>query len=513
MKDILGSALMISILSLFSKFLGFIREILTANVFGTSAAMDSYITARTATIIIMGTVGAALNSSMMPVLSTVEDRHGKRGKLLFFNKMVNIVSVFSIFIILISITGAPILVKIIGSQLDQERFEIAVRLTRLGMPLVFFLGLNYLYTALLQNSQIFMPPAASGIPYNLTFFIYLVFLAGDANINHLMIATVVATFFQFIIMVPSVRKLGYRIRANFRFRDKYTHQVAGMIVPVLIGSSVQQLNTVIDRTLASGLEVGSMSALSYASRVSDVVVSVFVAAITTVVFPLLTEAFVRKEKDRLIDILKKGMNIIFMITIPATAGIILLSEPLIKLFFERGAFDAKSTQMTYGALSAYSIGIIGISVRLLLNKVYYSLQDTKTPMVNGMFAVLINIVLSLILVNFMAINGLAIATSIAAILSSLRLFTLLRKRLGMFSLNSIIRGLVQFTIASLAMSLLVYLMYYVAAAGMDGRLKDLMLLATVLVAIIVYFLGLFFIKCPEFMEIVNNIKGKFKKEL
>ena len=450
---------------------------------------------------------------MMPVLSSVEERHGKKGKFLFFNKMVNIVSVFSIFIILISIVGAPALVKIIGSQLDQERFEIAVRLTRLGMPLVFFLGLNYLYTALLQNSQVFMPPAASGIPYNITFFIYLIFFAGGANINHLMIVTVIATFFQFFILVPSSHKLGYRYKTTLRFRDKYTYQVAGMIVPVLVGSSVQQLNTVIDRTLASGLEVGSMSALSYASRVSDVVVSVFVAAITTVVFPLLTEAFVRQEKGRLIEILKKGMNIIFMVTIPATAGIILLSEPLIKLFFERGAFDARSTQMTYGALSAYSIGIVGISVRLLLNKVYYSLQDTMTPMINGMFAVLINIVLSLTLVSFMGINGLAIATSIAAIVSSFRLLALLRRRLKMFSMASIARAIIQFVMATIVMSLLVYLMYYVALANMEGRLKDLMLLVSVLVAIVVYFLILFLMKCPEFMEIISNIKGKFKKEL
>lgn len=510
---LLRSAAMIAFFSLFSKFLGFVREMMTAYSFGIGPEKDAYIAARTATIIIMGTIGAALNSSMMPVLANVGDRYGARGKRTFFNRMINLVLLSSTLIVLVSMLFAPGLIQLIAGQFDPSRFQLAVKLTRLGMPLVIFLGMNYLFTSYLHSSEVFAPSAASGIPYNITFFIFLGVMGTSASIEGLMITTVIATLFQFLIMVPSAYKLGYRYRPTVRLYDRYVGEVAKMIPPILIGSSVQQLNTVIDRTLGSGLPTGSISALDYSSRVSDMVISVFIAAITTVIFPMLAEAFVKHDEKQLIRLLKKGCNIILMITIPATVGLLTLSKPLVALFFERGAFDRSSTDLTAGALFFYSIGLSGIAVRLLLNKVFYSLQDTKTPMINGIATVVVNIGFNLILIRFMKINGLALATSIASTFSAMSLFFLLRKKLGKFHFSSNLRSIAMYLIASLLMFLEIYFIYYkLGANASTPKTQQLFLLLSVALAVPVYFVSCLLMGVPELKTVLESIFRKRKKD-
>ena len=170
-------------------------------------------------------------------------------------------------------------------------------------------------------------------------------------------------------------------------------------MPVLLGSAVRQINGVVDKTLASELIEGSISALTYAQRINDMVIAVFVMAITTVVFPMLSQAFSQGDDNQLKKILNQGVNIILLVTVPATIGMILLAEPIVRIFFERNAFDAQATFMTSGALVFYSIGLVGSSLRLMLNKVFYSFHDTKTPMINGAMAVMLNIVLNLLFIR------------------------------------------------------------------------------------------------------------------
>lgn len=501
----LGTAAMIAVLSLLSKFLGLAREMLTAFRFGTGPAMDSYVAARTATIILMGTIGAALNSSMMPVLSEIELKHGRKNKYIFFNRMVNLVLFLSVFICLISMAAAPLLVKVIAWNFDSYRHDTAVLLTRIGMPIVIFLGLNYLYTAFLQQSKIFFPSAASGIPYNFCFFIYLWFCGTSPDIKGLMLITVLAAFFQFAILIPSARKLKYRFHPRRRVIDKDVVKVSGMVIPVLIGSSVQQINTMIDRTLASGLEKGSISSLSYASRVNDVVISVFVAAITTVIFPMLSEAFAKSEKRRMLEILKKGIGIIVLVTIPASFGLATLSSPFIKFVFERGMFDANSTAMTAGALLMYSLGLTGIGVRLLLNKAFYSLEDTITPMRNGVATVFVNIISSVILVRFIKMDGIALGTSIAATFSTLSLIFLLRKKFGRLRMRGLLADVIKITFASAVMALAVYFCYYRLGMSSPEKYHTLFLGLSILIAVIVYFLLLLMLRVNALKELINTV--------
>ncbi|HLR20781.1 MAG TPA: murein biosynthesis integral membrane protein MurJ, partial [Tissierellaceae bacterium] len=447
-KSIAQSATMIATFTLISKVLGFLREVLIASRFGSSMETDTYFVAMTATVIVMGTIGGALNTTLIPIFSEIKQSGGREAQKNYLNNILNLIFLTTVVLGLIAFILSPMIIRVLAKGFEGGQFNLAVKLNRTGLPIIVFLGFTYVFSGYLQSNEIFGPHAIMGIPYNLVFLIYLLFFSNKSNISTLMVVSVLASLTQVLIQVPAVRHSGYKYSLRIDMEDPYLKKAIFLVVPVLLGSAVHQINAIVDKTLASELVKGSISALTYSSRINELVISVFVMAITTVIFPMLSQAFSQRNKKQVKDILNKGVNIILLITIPATIGMILLAEPIVRIFFERNAFDSQATLMTSGALIFYSIGLVGSSLRLMLNKVFYSFQDTKTPMINGGIAVLLNIILNLLLIKPMGHKGLALATSISAIIATLLLFIDLRKSLGPIGLMNMLRTFLKTLFAS-----------------------------------------------------------------
>ena len=504
-QQVAQSALMISFFTLLSKGLGFIREVMIASKYGSGVETDTYFVAMTATVIIMGTLGSALNTTLIPIFSEIRGKAGKIGQRKYLNNILNIVMLITLILAILAFVFSPILIKILAKGFEGEQFDAAVRLNRIGLPIIIFLGITYVLSGYLQSNKIFGPHAIMGIPYNFVFLTYLLFFSDGMDISSLMIVSVIASSTQFLIQIPAVRHSGFRYSLNFNFRDPYLKKAMVLVLPVLLGSAVRQINAVIDKTLASELVEGSISALTYSQRINELVISVFVMAITTVVFPMLSEAFSQGDDSQVKRIFNEGVNIILLITVPATIGIMLLSEPIVYIFFERNAFDATATQMTSSALFFYSIGLVGSSLRLMLNKVFYSFQDTKTPMINGAIAVILNVVLNLLFIRFMAHDGLAFATSISAIFTTILLFIDLRKKMGPIGMKGISITFAKTLLGSLVMGVVVYIIYFKLGAVIStSKLMELiMLLVSIATGVVVYFGICIALKVEEVSRIIN----------
>ena len=506
-QKMVGSAAMIAVFTLISKALGFIREVMIASRFGSGMETDTYFVAMTATVIIVGTLGAALNTTLIPIFSEIGERHGRKGKLKYLNNILNVVFLITLILAILGFFLSPFIIKLLAKGFKGEQYALAVKLNRIGLPIVIFLGFTYVFSGFLHSSEKFGPPAISGIPYNFVFLIYLYFFSKGTDISILMVVSVLAASTQFLIQLPAVKSMGYRYRIDANLKDPYLRKALFLVLPILLGSAVQQINVIIDKTLASDLIEGSISALTYASRVSEMIIAVFIMAITTVVFPMLSKAFAQEDNKSVKLILGQGINIILIITVPATVGILVLGEPLIRLFFQRGAFDEMATYMTSQALIFYSIGLIGSSLRLMLNKVYYSFQDTTTPMINGALAVGLNLVLNLLLVKDMGHSGLALATSISATLTTFLLFLSLRKKIGSIGLIKYMICFIKTFIAAVVMGLVVYLLYY----RVGGMLPDvkivqmIILLSSVAIGALIYFFLCLVFRVKEIKILVKGI--------
>jgi putative peptidoglycan lipid II flippase len=482
------STIIIMIFTLGSKFLGFFREILIASRFGSGMETDTFFVAMTATSLITGFISNAISTTFIPVLSEIELKEGNKGKIKHCNNMINIVFVISIILVVIGWFASPIIVKLLAKGFEGEQFDLTVRLTKIGLPMILFSGFIGVFTGYLQSEQRFTSTAAGGVPFNFVYISFLLFLANKFGIKGLMVVSVISVASQFIIQIPEVRHSGYKYMFIFDLKDRYITKVVLLSLPVFVGVAINDLNSIIDRTLASSLASGSISALNYAHKLNGLILGVFISAITTVIFPMLAKESTSENYNSLKKIMGYGINIILLITIPATVGLIILANPIVEIAFERGAFDSTATLMTSQALIFYSIGLIGMSLQLLFTRVFYSIQDTITPMINGTIAVGINIVLNLILVRFMGHSGLALATSIASIIATLLLMYSLRKKIGPMGVKSYISCGLRSGLASGIMGLVTYLIYYgIYRALGDGIIYNLIsLLMAVGVGVVVY---------------------------
>lgn len=514
-KKAAKSAIIIMIFSLGSKFLGFLREVLIASKFGAGMETDTYFVAMTATYLITNLINNAISTTIIPVLSEIETKEGKESKIRYTNNMINIIFVFSLVLVLIGFLASPLLVKLLAKGFYGEQFNLAVKLIRIGLPIIVFSCILGAVIGFLQSEQRYTSPAAIGFPFNFVFIFYLIFLSTIFGIKGLMFSAVIATLSQLLIQIPEIKKTGFRYKFIFDLKDKYIKKVIFLSLPVFVGIAINDLNAIVDRTLASSLVEGSISALNYANKLSSLILGVFVSAITTVIFPLLANESNNDNIQGLKKIMGYGVNLILLITIPATVGLIVLSNPIVEVAFQRGEFDATATMMTSQALIYYSIGLVAMSLRLLITRVYYSLQDTKAPMINGVISVVFNIVLNLILVNFMAHAGLAFATSIATTISTILMFYGLKNKIGSLGIKSYIKCTLKAGLSSIIMGVIVYYVYkeLYSILGVSKLFNLLSLVAAAGVGVIVYGLLCYMLGIEEIREIVGKSKNLVNKML
>jgi putative peptidoglycan lipid II flippase len=193
-------------------------------------------------------------------------------------------------------------------------------------------------------------------------------------------------------------------------------------LPVILGTAVNEINVLVDRTLASRITVGGISALNYAKRLNGFVQGLFVVSVTTVLYPMISKMAAEGNMKRLKAYLAEAVSMVNLLVIPATVGAMIFAREIVALLFGRGAFTIEAVAMTSSALFYYSIGMTAFGLKNVLTRGFYSLQDTRTPMINASIAVITNIVLNIILSRFLGIGGLALATSISLVSNYVRNF-------------------------------------------------------------------------------------------
>lgn len=503
-KKIASASIMIAVFGIVSKLMGMLRVMAINWKFGQGVETDAYNASVKITSYAISLIAAAVLTSLVPVLAEIKEKYGIRGKFKFFNNISNMVILLSIVISALVYFTAPFIIKITFPGFEGERFQLAVNLTRMSVPSIISLSLMNLTTAYIHSFNIYGPYAIAGIPYNLIFFVYLFFM--PLSIEGLTITTIFAVFSQFLVMAPAMFKTGYEYRPLIQFDDHYVARTLQLVVPIMLGQAVQQINEIVDSNLASGLPNGVISAMDTATKVNEAILSVFITGLTTVIFPLLAEAFEKKNRKKILELMDASVGIIFLITIPATVGIIVLSSDIIELLFQRDAFTAKDTVVTAGAFIFYSLGLTGAGLRLLITKVYYSIHDTKTPMINGSIAVGLNIVLNLILVRFMAHRGLALATSIAVTVSTLLMWAQLKKRIPEMNMKHYLVEFIKITISSLAMGFVVYLVDKTLTALGLSLTKTVVL--SVMAGIITYLAMIVITRVEAIAELLTLVKNK-----
>jgi len=501
------TAIIIMIITVVSKVFGFFRELVLSYFYGASAISDAYLISLTIPAVIFSFVGTGLSTGFIPMFSQIREKHGDSEANKFTSNIVNILLLISTVLVVLGLIFTEPIVKLFASGFKGQTLAMAIRFTKLSLVGIYFTGTTYIYSAYLQLNNRFLTPALIGVPYNI---IIIIAIAISANKDplFLILGSVLATASQLFILIPSIKRSGYRHKFSINFKDEHLKNLMFIALPVIVGVSVNQINTLVDRTIASGLVVGGISALNYANRLNGFVQGLIVTPVATVLYPSISKMAANDNIKGLKAAINEAINSISILIMPITVGAMLFAEPIVKLLFGRGAFDANAITLTTSALVFYSIGMIGFGLRDILSRAFYSQQDTKTPMINGSIAVIMNIVLNIILSRYMGIGGLALATSISAIFSTGLLFVNLRKKIGALGLKKIAITLAKITFASLAMGAIAWFIYQML---ITKTIEEIALIVAIIIGAIAYFGIILTLKIDEVDSMINLIKTRLKR--
>lgn len=507
------SIILITALTLGSKAFGFFREVFIASSFGASPESDAYFVSITLTALISSLISTAVATTFVPVLCEIKIKEGNAAKNKHINNMINLLLLISVILTIAGWFLAPLAMKLLAKGFQPEQYAMAVSLTRTGLPKLLFICLGAL-TAYLQSEQRHITTAALGIPSNLIIILYLLILSNRYGIQGLMVSGIISVGCQGIIQFAAVKKLNFTYQPMIQLHDPYIHKALWLSAPVFISVAIYDINTVIDRTLASSLDTGSISALNYSEKIISLVLSVFIGAIVTVVFPLLSRDWSRNNTGSFLNHLQRGIHIILLITIPATTGLLILSEPVIKLVFMRGSFDKHDASMASGALIFYALGLVPMALRMFLNKAYYALQDTKSPLVYGGISVVTNVILNLVLVRVMSLNGLALATSIAAAVAAFLMVVPLCRKFPALQLKPTLVYGIKVITASLIMGIFAFYIhkFTIVRMGLGTVAGGICFLITVITSTVIYIAVCYLLSIPEIKAILKPSFYSTKKE-
>lgn len=511
MNKVAKATIALMIATILAKVLGFARELVLASVYGASMYSDAYLTAMNIPLVIFTVMGTALGTVFIPVYFEVDQNLGESKSLKFTNNVFNIVILLCILIASLGFIFIEPLVKLFAIGFEGETLFITINFTKIAIMGVVFTGLSYIMSSYLQIKDNFSIPGLISIPKNLIIIISII-LSVKYNPYIMIWGTLIGMFIEFLVQIPFAIKSGYRYKLYINLNDVYIKKSVVLIAPVLIGVAVNQVNTMVDRTLASTLVEGSISALNYASKLNGFVMALFITSIAVVIYPMLSKLSSEDNLDKFINSVVQSINSVTLLVIPISVGAIVLSKPIVKLLFERGEFDEKATSMTAIALVMYSIGLIAFGLRDILNRIFYSLKDTKTPMINGSIAMVMNIILNIVLVRYLQLAGLALATSISAIICIILLFRNLEKKIGYFRQDKILGTIFKSFIAAIFMGIITYFTYtYLNNILGIGFINEVIsLFGSIGIGSVVYVILVIILKVEEVKLIKNVIKKKLK---
>jgi putative peptidoglycan lipid II flippase len=449
-----------------SRILGLLRDILIANFFGSGMSADAFFVAfRIPNLLRRLFAEGSFSVAFIPVFTEYLQKKSKEDAFLLARVVLTSLVLVLTAVTILGIVLSPLIVRIIapGFGGSGEKYALTVLLTRIMFPYIFFVSVLALFTGVLNSLKHFAAPAMAPLFLNLSMIVALVFLAPSmrAPTVGLAIGVTVGGVIQMAVQVPLLMKRDLSFVPRWMPAHPALKKIGLLMLPTIFGSAIYQINQLVGTLLASLLREGSVSYLYYADRLVQFPLGVFAIAISTAVLPSLSREAAEKDFDGLRETLSHAIRLTMFITIPAMVGLIVLREPIVRLLFQRGAFDSNTTDMTARALLYYSVGLWAFAGLRVFVSAFYSLQDTKTPVKVAVIAMMLNIAFSLILMRTpLEHGGLALALSLASTLQLCILIYLLHKRLGGIEGRAVAGSMVRSFLCSLIMAVCIYLLAF-----------------------------------------------------
>jgi putative peptidoglycan lipid II flippase len=504
-----------------SRILGLVREQVFAGMFGAGYAYDAFVVAFRIPNLLRDLFGeGALSAAFVTVFSSYD---AKRGEKATWQLAGTVLTFFAVFLSLLTLAGiylTPYIVNLLAPdfQLIPCKTELTVRLTRIMFPFLIFIALAAVVMGILNTRGRFFVPAMASSFFNLGSIVGGVSLAllfpriGQPAIAGMAWGTLIGGLMQLLIQLPTLRKVGFVFRPRFSLRDPGLQRILLLMLPATIGLSATQINIFVNTSFAASCAEGSVSWLNYAFRLVQLPIGIFGVAFSIAVMPLLGRQAAEKDAHGLQQTFNSSLIMVLSLTIPATAGLVLLAEPIIRLIFEHGAFSAFDTGRTAEALAFYAFGLFAYSAVKVMVPVFYALGDTRYPVIGSFIAVGANIIIILLTIDHFQHKAIALSTSCSMTLNFLFLGVILYRRLQEFSLRPLLAGSGKILAAATIMATAVWGLKMLLSSLLHGGIAAQLagVLGIIVAGGLIYYLVLLSLKLPELTIITEKILQRLR---
>jgi putative peptidoglycan lipid II flippase len=484
-KKLIKSGVIVSVMTLISRVLGLVRDVVIANVMGAGVMADVFLFANKIPNFFRRLFAeGAFAQAFVPVLSeyhTKDEANSQNNENVTLNETRRLIAQVSgtlgVIITLVTLFGmlaSPLFVMLFGGgwfvewlnngsdSVGGEKFELAASLLKITFPYLWFISFTALAGAVLNTLGRFAVAAFTPVLLNIAIILMAVY--GAQYTQSPAYALAWGVFFggliQFLFQVPFLYKAGVLVKPCWSWRSQGVTKIRKLIVPALFGVSVTQINLLLDTLIASFLITGSISWLYYADRLLEFPLGLFGIGIATVVLPSLSKLHSKHNPEKFSDTLDWGIKVISLFGWPALAGLMVLAQPIIMVLFMRGEFSQTDVLQVSMALFAYLSGLLSFMFIKVLAPGYYARQDTKTPVKIGIKAMVANMAFNLMLAPFFGYVGLAMATTMSATLNAWMLYQGLKK-VQVYSLSKNTKVFIaKLMLAAGVMALVVYQLSY-----------------------------------------------------
>jgi putative peptidoglycan lipid II flippase len=507
-----------------SRVLGLIREQIFAALFGGGRAMDAFTVAfRTPNLLRDLFAEGALSTAFITTFSKTIATDGDEAAWRLANKVATLAAVFLSAICVIGIAIAPLLVALFAPGFDADKAQLTVMLARIMYPFILLVSLAALVMGMLNAKHVFGIPAMASSFFNLGSIAGGVLIGraldphfGPRALVGLAIGTLVGGALQLAVQLPSLAKLGYVFRADFTWRDDGVKRILRLMGPAVIAASSVQLNVMINSMFASTLGDGPIFWLAIAFRLMQLPLGVFGVALATVTLPVLSRIVASGDRVKFRSELARGLRLAFLLTIPATIGLIILAEPIISVLYQHGKFNAFQTVQAAAALRFYAIGLAAYSAMKVLVPAFYALDRRKTPMIVSFIAVGVNLFFNWLFTFRLGWGhrGLALSTGCVAVTNFLLLYALMRRHVTQLHTGLLVQLLAKVLLAGAALGAVCWLGQHWLLAEWPVQAtaaKAFGLLATISCAAIAFFAVTALLRVSEVTHVLALARQKLGK--
>lgn len=447
-KDkVLHSTMLVTLVIILSKAIGFIRDMVTTAYFGATMENDAYVSAYSLFYLPVLLFNSCISATLIPMYVSERNRYSLDHSNRFASNAINLFAVFSLIVSAVMLVLAKPLVHLVYSGFNDEKLALTAKLVRIMVLALVFNVTSITVSNMLNAMEKFIAAQLTGFPLSLFVIGASVFFSGKYGITAVAWGVFAANVLQLLILIPFLRGwFHYTPRLNFR--DPRFRKLIRLAGPATLSMGVSELNHMIDHALASGLAEGTLTSMTSAYRLITFLQGILIVPLTTIMFSKMSVKVAEKNERGALRMLKRSCLTLTLVMLPIVGVGAVMSSDVIKFAYMRGKFTADDVRVTAGILTFYIIGLPAFGMRDFMNRMFHALGDTKTPFRVSCMVVCINVVLNFVLRAVMGANGLALATSIASYCGMIVLIVLLYRRFGGGGFRKVARELTKMIVSA-----------------------------------------------------------------